>query len=269
MRRKLIFVIIAVILAFSGCKKEVKENYVARVNEEKLTEEEFRSAFNEDKWREMTDSQKETYLDEWIRLTLLAQECDKQGISDQPVIKNRITSSSKKIKANSLIAYELSSIQVSEEELLSFYNLHKNDYRKRNKEYKYQRIFVKDKSLLDDISEELRNGVKFKELAIKHSEEPEGKNGGYMGFVSENNVSSDIWNTLESLNQYNWKSLEYKDGFLIVRWYEKHDAEIEMPFSDIRPEIEKIYRSENQKDRYNELIENLQENSIIEKRLTF
>lgn len=268
MRRKLILVIFAIIVAISGCVKEVEEeDYVALVNDEKLTEQEFRSAFSEEQWANMSEDDKEDHLDEWIRLTLLAQECDNQGISEMPEIKRRLSSSEKKIKANALIASELNSIKVSEEELLSFYNLHKNEYRVRSKEYKYQRIFVKGQEKLDEVIKELRAGSKFKDMAIKYSEEPAGRNGGYMGFVAESGVDEEIWNILESLEKYRWKSMLYKDGFLLIRWYEKIDAEIELPFSDVRKEIEKKYREENQKDKYDALLLKLQENSVLEKRL--
>jgi len=268
--RKLIILLLLTLLAFSGCKsKEMEEDYIARVNEEQLSIEEFKASFSESEWGSMDDRAKEKFVDEWVDLTLLAQECDRQGISELPIIQERIKHSVKKIKANTLIAAELRNLPTSEEELFSYYQLHKAEYRRENKEYKYQRIKVNSEDELSKITAKLRKGSKVKDLAIQYSKEAAGKNGGYMGFVSEKLVNAEFWAVLESLEQYNWKSLESGGAFYILRWYEKRELEIEMPFSDVRVEIEEKFRSENKQERYNSLKRKLDNASIIEKKYKF
>lgn len=268
--RNLILLFLITISAISGCNKKAEaEDYIARVNKEYLSLDEFKATFSDAEWGELDNSSKEKYLDEWVSLTLLAQECDKKGLSKLPIIQKRMKNCVKKIKANAVIAAELLSNPTSEEELFSYYQLHKAEYRKESKEYKYQRIMIKDKSRLEKITKKLHEGAKFKDLAIQYSEESAGRNGGYMGFVSENQVSGKIWETLEALEQYNWKSVKSNEVFYLLRWYEKRELEIEMPFSDVKAEIDLKFQSESRQEKFNRLKKKLDNSSIIEKKYFF
>ncbi|MCF7918342.1 MAG: peptidylprolyl isomerase [Candidatus Cloacimonetes bacterium] len=267
--RKLLYLLLIIILAVSGCKAKKDMDYIARVNDEVLTLEEFKASFGEAEWKKLDDRAKEKYIDEWVNLSLLSQECDRKGLSSSPVIQERIRISAKKIKANALIASELREIPSSEEEQFSYYQLHHTEYRKKSKEYNYQRILIKDKQKLEEVADKLRSGLKFKDMAKEYSEEAAGRKGGYMGFATENSISSDIWQALESLEQYRWKSLEYKGGFMILRWYEKRELDIEMPFSDVRDEICEKLSAQNRQDKFDRLKKELEDSSIIEKKFIF
>jgi hypothetical protein len=142
--------LIACILMIS-CQPSVEENVIAQVNEEKLSLEELKANFTEQQWKNLTKEEKEEMVQDWIRLTLLAQEAEKNGISDQQLIKNRLQTARKNILANALIAQNLAKITVTDEELFNYYRLHKNNYQKTHKEYRVQRIFVQSESLLDSV----------------------------------------------------------------------------------------------------------------------
>lgn len=253
-------------MAGCGKKKEENKDYIVKVNDETLSLEEFKAIFSDEEWAEMSEEELENHLDKWIKLTLLAQESDKRGLSDLPAVKQRISNSEKKIKANVLIANEVSSIQISENKLLNYYQVNSAEYKQNRKQYKYQRILLNNKEELNQAVNDLKNGMSFKDAAIKYSNEEAGKKGGYMGFIAQKDVHKDLWLALESLSRYNWKSIIYEDGYMLLRWIEKREIDIEIPFSEVKEEIKNKFLKDNQKQIFEELVNELKSGSFIERR---
>ncbi len=262
--KRLIY-LLTILAIFFGCTRDnQEEKYLAKVNNEILRYEDFRASFDDNTWSTMTKKEKETNLQEWVNLTALAQKCDQEKISELPIIQERIKSSIKKIKANAIIANKLNSININEEELFNYYQLHKREYLKKITEYKYQRILIAEPEKLEEAVLELKNGLKFKEAAIKYSEEPAGKTGGYFGFISAGDVHEDIWNALNGLDQYTWKSLKISDRFYILRWYEKREAEIEKNYSEMKDSLRIKLMEEKRDEKYKEIMREIESNTDIE-----
>jgi len=258
----LLFLIILVLSSCPGQKKE--NNYLAKVNDERLTYEEFKSSFDDETWNTMSRREKEDHIQEWVTLTSLAQKCDETGISDMPLIRERIKNATKKLKANTLIANQLSTIKTTEEELLDYYHIHKSEYLKKITEYKYQRILITDADKFSEAVKYLKTGVTFKEAAQKYSEEAAGKSGGYMGFVSEIQVEPEIWKTLNELKQYKWKSVKIGEKYYLLRWYDKRTATIEKNFSELKDVLRKKLRQEKRDEKYKELMQEIERNYDVE-----
>lgn len=262
---KKILVIFVCLAIVSGCiKKQEDREYLARVNDEKLIYSEFRKSFTDEEWNMMSRDDKEDLLTEWVNLTALAQRCDQEGLSEIPKVKTRMEMAEKKIKANTYIAGEMNKIGVTEEELLDYYQLNKGNYQKEIKEYKYQRILIKAEPKFREAVSELQNGVKFKEVAKKYSEEAAGKSGGYMGYVSKGKVDLEIWQVLEELEKYRWKSLSIDGKYCIVRWYEKREARIDKTYSEIKEELKQKYLEEKRSDKYKDIMRSLETGFDIE-----
>ncbi len=262
---KIIIYILVLLAIFTGCsRKQQEEKYLAKVNNEILRYEDFRASFNDTIWSSMTRKEKEANIQEWVNLTALAQRCDQEKLSDLPLIQERIKSSTKKIKANAIIASKLNSIDINEEELFNYYQLHKREYLKKITEYKYQRIVIAKVEKFEEAVNELKNGLKFKEVAIKYSEETAGKTGGYFGFVSAGDVDEDIWKTLVELDQYTWRTVKISDRFYILRWYEKREAEIEKNYSEMKDNLHIRLMEEKRDEKYKEIMKEIENNSDIE-----
>jgi len=261
-----ILVLLAVVLLLMGCTKgEVKEEeYLAKVNNETLSYEDFRAFFDDATWKSMNLDAKEEHIQKWVNLTVLAQKCDNEKLSEQPVIRGRIESAVKKIKANTVIANQMNAIKITEEELFSYYQLHKREYHKEVKEYKYQRIVISLDSIFQNAVKELKEGKKFKNVAEKYSETREGKSGGYMGFASKSDVNAKIWTVLDELEQYSWKSVKIENKFYLLRWYEKREATIEKNYSELQDSLRKRLLQEKKDKKYEELMKKIRMNFDIE-----
>ena len=155
-------------------KEEIEENIVAKVNNDFLTLEELRSNFTEERWNELTLDEKREFINDWIQLSLLAQESERLKLDKRMEIKSRIKTAEKTVKSNALIAQKISEIVITEDDLFNYYKLHKSKFQKKTKEFRVQRIFIKRKSKLDSVLVYIKNGLPFTEAAKMYSEEKIG-----------------------------------------------------------------------------------------------
>ncbi len=260
--KKTVSAIIILIILF-GCQKQKEEKIVAQVNDVLLTETQMKANFSQQQWQDLSQDQKEKFIDDWVNLTVLAQEADNLGLTDDPYIRERINHAQNKVLANAVLSQAISEINLNEDDLFDYYKLHKSKYSKQVKQYKMQRIFVSDKSRLDEVLQKMRDGMKFTDAVKAYSEEALGKEGGYTGFLGSKDVESEIWNTVTSLKKWYYQSVKTKTGYYIVRWYESRTEKETQKFREVKDEIESIVFKEKKQELYNRILEDLKHNSKI------
>ncbi len=254
---------ILLLMLLFACEQTDNDGYLAaQVNEEKLYMEDLKVNFTEQQWNELSLQQKEEIVQDWIRLTLLAQEAQRTGISDTPAIQNKIEIARKNILGNAVIAQRLSQIKISEEDLFNYYRMHKNQYQKSHNEYALQRIFIQDETLLDSVRTAISESS-FKAAAIIYSQEEAGKNGGFIGFVSQTDIPAKLWNVLKNLKKYHYQSVQMDSGIYIIRYYDERTVKTEKTFIEVKDEIRTRLIEEKKQEAYENLIEELKIKSEI------
>ena len=259
--KKLIIIFILVLFIFS-CNKSKDGQVIAQVNSEILTLSEFKAHFTEKEWKRLKKSEKKKYINNWIQLTLFAQEADRLKLTQTPEIKAKIDNAIKKIKSNALLAYKLSLIKVTEEDLLNYYKMHKKDFQEKLQQYKIQRILVSDPERLPFIRQELED-KSFALCAKKYSDESLGKNGGYMGFVSKRDIDRTMWNEVTSLKRFHYKTLKADKGYYIIRWTDKREKYVPKEFSRVKDKIKEIVLQQKREDFFNNLLKDLKSKANI------
>jgi len=255
-------IIIFFVVTLLSCVQTEDENIVAQVNDVKLTFDDFKANFSNKDWEILTVEDKKEFIQDWVKLTLLAQEADALEISQSPKLKEKIKSAEINIKANALIASKLTNITISEDELFNYYKIHKSEYQTNHKEFKVQRIFTKERSKLNGILDAIKT-TSFKNAAILHSEEPAGKNGGYIGFLSKKNTHKNIWNTLTSLQKHYYKTVETDKGFYLIKYYDTRTVFTNKTFLEVKEEIMTKVTKKKKEEFFENLIKELKNKSEI------
>ena len=255
--------ILFVLLIMVGCNKINDEDVIARVNKEVLTIDQLKANFSENQWNDLDRDEKMRFVDEWIDLTVLAQEADKIKLSDLDEIQQKIELAEKNVKANALLAQKLTEIEISEDDLFDYYKLHKSKYQSQYKQYKLQRIFLREKAMLDSVLQIIKSGMKFTDATKLYSEENIGKDGGYTGFLGRKDMEPVVWDAIQELQKWQYRSVEVEDGFYIVRYYETRDVTDEMPFTELKQEIWKIVEQEKKMELYETYLYELKTTSDI------
>ncbi len=256
------FLIFLLVFTLFSCVKIEEKDIIAQVNEIELTMDDFKANFTDKEWGILTVEEKKEFIQDWVQLTLLAQEADLLEISQLPEVKEKIKSAELNIKANALIAAKLADVKISEDELFNYYKLHKSEYQKSHKEYKVQRIFTKDETKLPEILEAIKN-TSFKDAAIEFSEESAGKSGGYIGFLSQKKSNVNIWNALSSLQKHHFKSVKTARGLYVLRYYDTRTIQEDMTFLEIKDDIRKTVTKHKKTELFNNLIKELKNKSEI------
>ncbi|MFC1887493.1 peptidyl-prolyl cis-trans isomerase [Candidatus Cloacimonadota bacterium] len=254
--------VLFVIFILTSCSKEEVE-VVATVNNEVLTMDEFKAFFSEQEWTELDYGLKREYVNEWIKLTLLSQEADISGLSEEAAVQERIKSAAKNVKANVLLAQKIAEIEITEDDLFNYYKLHKSKYQDTKKEYKIQRIFLKNKETLDIVMDVLQQGEPFTDVVKLYSEEQLGASGGYTGFVGKENIEISIWNKLQTLKKWHYTSAQVADGYFIFRYYDTQEVVHNKDFTDVEEDIYQIVLEQKKQQVYEQVIEDLKRNADI------
>ncbi len=264
---KKVFLIISLIflLGISACSQS-KGTVIAKVNDEVLTLEEFQKSFPSVEYNNMSSEQKREWINKWVELTLLSQKADQDDfLKDSDVMDFRIKNAVKKVKSNAFINKELQSIKVSDEELFNYYRLHQGEFSKKYASYKVQRIFFTTQEEMLKVKAMLDNGtIKFTPAAIQFSQEEIGKYGGYMTeSVTEKEPNTQIFNSVKNLAKYQYTTMSFNNGFLIVRYIESSEINQDASFEELKPDIEKAIINEKRKEIYQNIIQEIKSESNI------
>jgi parvulin-like peptidyl-prolyl cis-trans isomerase-like protein len=259
--KKIVLGIIVIILLISCSEKEV--DVVATVNTEILTLEEFKALFSEKEWNEINYEVKREYVNEWIKLTLMAQEADITGLSEEAAVQERIKTAKKNVKSNVLLAQKISQIEITEDDLFNYYKLHKSKYQDTKKEYKIQRIFIKEKETLNKVLDYLRQGESFTEIVKQYSEEQIGSSGGYTGFKGKEDIEAAIWNKLLTLKKWHYTHSQVENGYYVFRYYDIQEVTHNKDFTEVEEEIRKIVLEQKKQKVFEKLIEDLKRKADI------
>ena len=259
------FIALLIFTIFLGCKKENSkvEMIVAKVNDVSLTENQMKNYFTKSQWDTLSIKSKRDFINNWINLTVLENKADELELSKKPIIKSRIESAIKKVKANALLANEISNININENEEYSFYKIHKKEFGKKITKYALQEIVVNTKEMRDTVLFKLNNRIPFKEVARKYSQNKYAKSGGLVGYVSKTDVDSKIWNKLNSLKKYYYTSLKINDKYYIIRYYGKNKFIQYNKFKDVQKKIKNTIIKNKKKELYRNFINKLKAQSKI------
>lgn len=153
----------------------------------------------------------------------------------------------------------LSQVQVTPEDLRTYYNDHQDQYRVPE-EVKVSHILIKspapgadgkvdDKAVAEaqkkaeDILKQLKGGAKFEDLAKKYSEDPgSGKQGGELGWIGRGRTVPEFEKAAFSLPVGQLSDLVKSSyGFHIIRVEDKHQPHLKT-LDEVKAEIEPLVR---------------------------
>ena len=253
--KRLAILSIVLLIFITGCHKTAKESAkLAQVGNEYLNTKEFKSLFSAEEWDNLSSESKKKYIEQWVNLTLMAQEADRQKIDENEAIKQKIEYAAKKVKANALIATRLAAIKISEEELFNYYRIHQGDFQKPLMEYKVQRIFVSDLPKAERIKLDLTMGMSFDRAVQTYSTEDLKSAGGYMGFVTSTGPDSLFWYALKDKKALEPSIMTTADGCYVLRFVEERSTSKEVGFEEYKEEIRRRIQQEKRQQVYNDLL---------------
>ncbi|MDH5191708.1 MAG: peptidylprolyl isomerase [Gammaproteobacteria bacterium] len=145
------------------------------------------------------DKHRGAIINEMINRQLLVQEAIKNGLDKQPQISAEIQNQQENILSTVMMRHYLSQNEITDEMLKQEYD----DFIKNTNfdEYQISYIMVKTKEEAEDIAKKLDAGANFAEMAKEKSLDPNGKQGGSLGWITPTRLPAPFAKMLGTLKK--------------------------------------------------------------------
>ena len=192
---------------------------------------------------DLTSSERETMLDELIRIRLLADAAETAELNNDPQVTAELDIQRDQILASRMASDYLEQNPVSEAELRLAYD--KNIDQLSGPQYKARHILLNSHGEALAVIEELNRGQNFEQLAIERSTGPSGPNGGDLGwFAAETMVApfAAAVRTME-VGRHSPEPVETQFGYHVILLEDKRD-QAAPGLDPVRAELTQFVRQE-------------------------
>jgi peptidyl-prolyl cis-trans isomerase C len=262
-KRYSVLLLLSVLLIFfmSSCSEDTlpeDSEIVATVNGEEITITGLREFIGYDNLENITNEEEREALEDLIRLTILAQESENSLVTENPEIRERIKLAEKRIKANALLAKIIHDIDLTENEMFNYYQIHKSRYEGEVTEYRIQRILLSGTNMADSVSTMINSGeITFAEAARRYSQERTRETDGFAGYQTPEEMGAIIWNVISNLNQWRFSRVSVSNGIYLIRYTDTRERTIERPFTEVIEEVRDEMLQERKNDEIVRFMEEL------------
>ena len=252
----------------TGCERrelgttETQAPVLVNVNGNELTQREFDLYLPEDYEHVLTTGEKREYLERWIVTQLLYDEAMRRGLGVSPEVKARLDQYKKDLVADQLVQQVIQErAVVSEEEVRSYYEAHKEEY---EKEFRVSQILLNTREDAEKVKSEIGK-YSFTYLARKYSVDKHSGYGGDLGFLAKGNMIPGFEEALFSMKTGDVSDIiESEFGYHILRLTAVRDARMKVSFDEARSEIANILMLKKRTAVYDSLVTALRSKAVID-----
>jgi peptidyl-prolyl cis-trans isomerase C len=245
---------------FVGCASLQKENVLAVIDGEPITEEDMKYSLQITHRREDLSSTGVLNLSQYVQKMvddrLIIDEARRMGMDQYPEVKQAIQ------------AYILreSVVRLHDEEIVKKVSLSEKDvvdyYKKNYERFTLGLIEVCSEEDAKDVSEQLKKGENFNELALKYSTHISKKDGGEI-VLKRNSMPTYIVEAVLNFRPGEFSDIiKIANKYNIVKLIDRKEAPDE-EFEKVRESIEKAIRKQKEEERSDEYLRYLRERAAI------
>ena len=252
-----IFIIFTIL--FSLTLPSMSLAYLAKVNDEVITVEDFKKALStahmyaplrKDKAGKLSKKIIKETLDNMIDHYLLAQEAQRLNLDKEPDYLKNLEDYKKDLATRAFWQEEFKKIKISDEELKSY-------HQEKNTKWHFSQIFTKNEKRAQEALKRLRAGEPFSKVAKELSESPYASRGGDLGFIRKGQMVKEWEKVAFSLKPGEFSDIiKTSQGFHIVKL-----EEIKLPDMKTFEQRKKSIRKELTKKR-RKIVEKQWEDSL-------
>lgn len=177
---KRIFVLLLPLLGFIGCESTFQQNespVLASVGNQSLT---VNQAFDEipsSVLEQDTLQAINTFVDQWIESKIAVDHALREGLANQPDVREKLDRVRNQILENALKEYVLSmnleEIEVTREEAQNYYQENKDQFLLEERYVRFRYITTRTRTEADNANRDLMRGVEWAEILNNYSVDPE------------------------------------------------------------------------------------------------
>lgn len=260
------WLLVVFILAFAvSCSKggESKGDYVAKMGDVTLTEEDVRVRFKNLPPQAMqlfrgTDGMK-IFVEELVKRELLYLAAKKKGVEQNEEVMKKLYDTRKDIVVTYFVDQEIkAATMVTEKDVKDYYDSHKDEFTRKDK-VTVSRILVKTENDAKKVLERVEEGEDFARVAAEVSlDRATAKAGGNMGIFSpkiKNRLNPELQEVIFMLRKGEMSApIFLKDGVHVLKITDIVGAILE--FDKVKEAISRKIKAEKRKTAFNKVLEN-------------
>lgn len=244
LRRTLLFGAGALLAAsgfLAGCDKGGEKGTVlAQVGNATLTLEELRESFPAEYEQLIRREQYLDFIKRWIDDEVLYQQAVKGRLDDDPQVKRKLDKLMRKLLIEEFLAREnpAEAFEPDEMAMNQYYEMHKEDFRRKVPEIKYTHIRVATAKQAADLRWKVQTDNNFLAQAATHSLDPVPEAITSIPFKKETELPPCLaQETAEARIGANTAAITCPDGVYLVRIFDRQEAGSLIPFPEAKEEI--------------------------------
>lgn len=230
-------------LGLSACKKEeAKSPVLAQVGKSTLTLDELRESFPAEFEQLIRREQYLDFIKRWIDDEAVYQQAKKAKLEEDPVVARKLEKIRRKLLIEEFLAKE-NAAEVFEPDDMAmnqYYEMHKEDFRRKVPEYKYAHIRVQTNKQASELRYKAQRSD-FLAVAAANSLDPAPESYASIAFKKLSEIPPCLTQEIDKAGIGNVTlPVACTDGFYLVKVLEKQDAGSLIPFAEAKEEISGI-----------------------------
>jgi len=261
--RYITLVVILPLAVLAGCGRErsVEDKTLATVADKSITIKDFKTKFSKlpKHYQAVAEKNKKNLLDDMIVESLFLEDAVRKGIDNDKEIKDILVEARKKIIIAKFVKTEVDDkVEVSEDEMKSFYEEHKDEF-KSPEMWRASHILVASEGEARDVLSELSKDRSFEDIARAKSIDATSSRGGDVGYFRLGQVVPEFENTCLNLNVGQTSAIVHTQfGYHIIKLTDKKNEDLE-PFESAVPKIENALKLKKRNELFDKLVVSLKE----------
>lgn len=277
-RRASCLVAAAAALYAAGCGQKKPESgagtgplgngVLAQVADAKLTESDLQHLIPAELREGITGSEVRDILDRWVRIELLYQRAQKDGLENDAPVAARLQEMRRDLLADELLQRELGNrVRVTNEELLAYYRKHENEY---TEELQLKQVLVNTREEAEEVLALVRTGTPIEDLARQRSRDITASRGGDLGFLGKGAMNPAFEPHVFGLLPGQVAGpIPTTFGFHVVKVAAKRQAAEPLSFDAVRDEIMHSLLLEKQQAAHQQLLDELRRTTPVQMATTY
>ena len=259
----LIFYVWIIVLILVGCRGRVADNeVVARVGNSTLNREEMKQRMA---WEGMRPDQESDFVDRWVNRELLFQEGKRWDLDNSDELTWEIDLVEREYIIQKLLERTFArEVNISEEEIISYFEEHKEEFRIDEEEVRALHILTETRAVANLARQEIVAGKSFEEVAKEYSIGIFKDRGGDMGFFRKQDVIPEIERYAFRLSEGRMSSVfSSSHGYHVLKVLKKLTRGDYKELQSVREEIFNQIRVNKERSVYYNLLSQLQNKTKV------
>jgi len=257
--------IIIFLLLFFCTGKKPSSPPVAKVANNVLTLEMINDVFGTDNSQIIGFDERKEYTERWVERELLYREAAKRGLKEDPFIKRELSNLQMELVIDRLLELEIErKLVITDDEIKDYYENNSQYFQFLENNYKYERIMVKSSNDSKIVEKEIKGNKTFTEISKEVENVSSIDYHASNIYIKESRIPTELLKTISGMKVGAWSRIRLKDGYHFLRLTDKREKGDVMDLNLVKNEIISKIIAQKRKEKYNQLINSLKDNAVVE-----